>query len=305
MSWSTFEDYIYRGDQVLAGFLSSGVQRHFDLDHLGTIRLVTNVAGNAVGTHRYYPYGKEQTALQEADRRKWAGHERDLGSLAGDGDDLDYMHARHYSPVTGRFVSVDPARASADPKLPQSWNRFSYSLNNPLKIVDRDGRVWDYALDVVGLAYDVYQLYQEPSWGNAGALALDVVLAVAPVVPTTGALKLASEGGQLVAGRVADGISITSRIGQDKSLARLAEEAGASVQKSLDHLVGELMKGNLSPGIGTRGLFGNIMEARTRDGARVYFRVDRSGKGVEILAKSNKKNQAQVIKRLEELYGVK
>ena len=43
------------------------------------------------------------------------------------------------------------------------------------------------------------------------------------------------------------------------------------------------------------------MEARSREGARIYFRRDRAGR-IEILAKSAKSNQVQVIKRLRELY---
>jgi RHS repeat-associated protein len=57
-------------------------------------------------------------------------------------DDLDYMHARFCSPLTGRFLSVDRSKGSPDPARPQSWNRYSYSLNNPLKYVDPDGQVW-------------------------------------------------------------------------------------------------------------------------------------------------------------------
>lgn len=72
---------------------------------------------------------------------KFTGHERDLGSLAGDGDDLDYMHARHCSPLTMRFLSVDPALESADPFQPQSWNRYNYVRNNPLLYVDPTGEI--------------------------------------------------------------------------------------------------------------------------------------------------------------------
>jgi hypothetical protein len=36
---------------------------------------------------------------------------------------------------------VDPASASASTKRPQSWNRYSYSLNNPTNVVDPDGQV--------------------------------------------------------------------------------------------------------------------------------------------------------------------
>jgi RHS repeat-associated protein len=68
---------------------------------------------------------------------KFTGHERDLASLAGAGDDLDYMHARHCSPFTGRFLSVD--RAGGYLKATQSWNRYAYSRGNPMKYVDSSG----------------------------------------------------------------------------------------------------------------------------------------------------------------------
>lgn len=72
---------------------------------------------------------------------KFTGHERDLNSPAGAGDDLDYMHARHCSPVTGRFLSVDPAGESINPQTPQSWNRYNYVQSNPLKYSDPSGAI--------------------------------------------------------------------------------------------------------------------------------------------------------------------
>jgi hypothetical protein len=47
------------------------------------------------------------------------------------------MHARYYCPNLGRFLSVDPVGGSVGSS--QSWNRYSYVLNNPLKLVDPDG----------------------------------------------------------------------------------------------------------------------------------------------------------------------
>jgi uncharacterized protein RhaS with RHS repeats len=48
------------------------------------------------------------------------------------------MHARYYNPNLGRFLSVDPIGGSVESS--QSWNRYSYVENNPLRMVDPDGR---------------------------------------------------------------------------------------------------------------------------------------------------------------------
>ena len=52
---------------------------------------------------------------------------------------LDYFGARYFSGAQGRFTSPDPLMASARASNPQSWNRYAYALNNPLKFVDPDG----------------------------------------------------------------------------------------------------------------------------------------------------------------------
>lgn len=40
----------------------------------------------------------------------------------------------------GRFTSVDPSGKSVDPNNPQSWPRYTYSLNNPLAYADENGK---------------------------------------------------------------------------------------------------------------------------------------------------------------------
>jgi hypothetical protein len=42
-----------------------------------------------------------------------------------------------YDPVLGRFLSPDPL--VSDPENTQSYNRYSYCMNNPLKYVDKNG----------------------------------------------------------------------------------------------------------------------------------------------------------------------
>jgi hypothetical protein len=98
-------------------------------------------------------------------------------------------------------------------------------------------------------------------------------------------------------------IEIKSRIKEDPALVRFAEEAGKDqkIQRDLNSLIEKLRLKNKFPGTGTKTLFKDVKEARTRSGARVYFR-ERGGK-IEILAKSNKKNQTSVIKILRKKYG--
>ncbi len=139
-TWTVNADNVYRGGSLLAAETPGGI-RHFHLDHLGTPRLTSTIQGQQASYHVYYPFGEEATAFnQDTIRAKFTGHERDLGNPGGAGDDLDYMHARHCSPVTGRFLNVDTGQ-SAKPRKPQSWNRYSYSRNNPITRLDPDGQV--------------------------------------------------------------------------------------------------------------------------------------------------------------------
>ena len=53
---------------------------------------------------------------------------------------LDYFGARYMSAGQGRFTSPDAKQSSAKLDNPQSWNRYSYTDNNPLAFVDPDGK---------------------------------------------------------------------------------------------------------------------------------------------------------------------
>src|SRR5712664_1800872 len=46
--------------------------------------------------------------------------------------------------MQGRFTSVDALLSSGVPGEPQSWNRYSYTINNPLKFTDPSGLIWVY-----------------------------------------------------------------------------------------------------------------------------------------------------------------
>ena len=52
-------------------------------------------------------------------------------------ESTEIMHARYFSPNLGRFLSVDPVGGEVGSS--QSWNRYSYVLNNPLMHTDPQG----------------------------------------------------------------------------------------------------------------------------------------------------------------------
>jgi RHS repeat-associated protein len=145
--WATtnsWEDDVYRGGVLLANYPNSAQRRTLSVDHLGSPRLITNGNGTETAFHAYLPFGEEATSISQdcavppCERTKFAGQERDLADPTTDRDDLDYLHARHYNPLTGRFLTLDSHAANR--MLPQSWNRYGYTRGNPLRLVDRDGK---------------------------------------------------------------------------------------------------------------------------------------------------------------------
>jgi RHS repeat-associated protein len=52
---------------------------------------------------------------------------------------LDYFGARYFGSAQGRFTSPDSPFVGQSPNNPQSWNLYSYGLNNPLRYNDPTG----------------------------------------------------------------------------------------------------------------------------------------------------------------------
>jgi len=135
--------------------LGNGALAFFNNQVSGSAHLIVDIsgyftesAGGVLAYHAYYPFGEEATAFnQDSEQMKFTGHERDLGNLAGAGDDLDYMHARHHSPLTGRSLTVDPSLGSVVMQEPQTWNRYSYAFGNPMRFIDPNGKEAKMAID--------------------------------------------------------------------------------------------------------------------------------------------------------------
>lgn len=101
-------------------------------DHLGSILKLVNTSDTEVFTASYDAWGKQEVTKNTISfLRGYTGHEM-LPEFG-----LINMNGRLYDPALGRFLSPD--NYVQLPDFSQSFNRYSYCLNNPLKYTDPSG----------------------------------------------------------------------------------------------------------------------------------------------------------------------
>lgn len=137
LSGGNGRDYIFFGGRRLARYdeTAQTIYHYFE-DHLGSSRVIVQSTTNTpCYDGDFGPYGQEQTFTNTcAQNYKFTGKER--ATETGNDD----FGARFYENNLGRFMSIDPSGLSALSANPQSWNRYSFTLNNPLKFVDQNGK---------------------------------------------------------------------------------------------------------------------------------------------------------------------
>jgi RHS repeat-associated protein len=102
---------------------------YYHTDHLGSTRLVTDDTKNIVSAVTYHPFG-EVCSEEGSEDFLFNGKEKDA-------NDLYYYGARYYDPEIGRFLTRDPLGGAM--VKPQSLNKYTYCVNNPMKYVDPAG----------------------------------------------------------------------------------------------------------------------------------------------------------------------
>jgi RHS repeat-associated protein len=122
------KEYIYSGSTLLATLAGSSTTYHHP-DHLSS-RAETDASGNPVRSFGHFPFGETwyETAT---DKGKFTSYERDSGT--GE-TGLDYAMFRHFASGQGRFLSADLLAGNL--LAPQSLNRFTYALNDPINLMD-------------------------------------------------------------------------------------------------------------------------------------------------------------------------
>ena len=135
--------------RVKSGAVWTPYYHHFDA--LGSTRQMTGSAGSIVNSYAYTAWGEAISALTSesiANFFRWVGM---LGYFFDDEADTYYVRARHYDPVTGRWLAQDPIAAASTPaesgpprpSHPEGnvndFNLYCYVGNNTLTKSDPSG----------------------------------------------------------------------------------------------------------------------------------------------------------------------
>jgi RHS repeat-associated protein len=126
-------------------------------DHLGSTSLAVDASTGEVVETRYKPWGEVRyttpnktlpTRFTFTGQYSYVSDEAtDLGS-AGFG--LMFYNARFYDPALGRFSSPDTIIPGEN--ISQSWDRYAYVGNNPVKNTDPDGHCYPLCTMAIGAA---------------------------------------------------------------------------------------------------------------------------------------------------------
>jgi RHS repeat-associated protein len=116
-------------------------------DTLQSVQAVTNAQGQITSRRDFMPFGEElyagtpnrTEALKYSQsgedniRKRFTGYEKDTET------GLDFAEARYYNNQHGRFTAVDPLLSSGKSANPQTFNRYIYVMNQPLRFTDPSG----------------------------------------------------------------------------------------------------------------------------------------------------------------------
>ncbi len=124
-------NYVY-GRDLIAMITSGGTQSYSHHDALGSARHLSNDNGQVTGGYWYDAFGAPRSRLGNSPTEfTFTGEQVDFES------GLQFLRARYYDPLTGRFLSRDPM--SGAEMNPQTLNPYVYVENRSPNLVDPGG----------------------------------------------------------------------------------------------------------------------------------------------------------------------
>lgn len=124
----------YTFGQELISRLAGGVRVHYGHDAHSGVRFLTSPAGVVVANYTYDAYGRSLVFTGGSDN-PFLYRSEPIDPLTR----LQYLRARHYDPVTGRFLSQDPFQGSIE--FPVTQHRYLYGNADPVNHSDPSGEL--------------------------------------------------------------------------------------------------------------------------------------------------------------------
>ena len=125
-------DYVRMGSHTVGRMDETGAFTWTHNDHLGSVAVATDAAGALVFWESHTPFGEPlQDPAANRDEAGFTGHIRDAAT------GLTYAQARYYNPVIARFYAPDPVGFAGGG--PGYFNRYAYTMNDPVNLVDPTG----------------------------------------------------------------------------------------------------------------------------------------------------------------------
>jgi RHS repeat-associated protein len=117
--------------------------QYYHPDNLGSTAIQSDKSGNLIQSFTYSAFGQSRYTL---DANLFKPSRRYTGQVLDEGTGLYYYNFRYYDPNLGRFTQPDDI--IPDLANPQSYNRYSYVMNNPLRYTDPTGHAgWEQGLE--------------------------------------------------------------------------------------------------------------------------------------------------------------
>jgi RHS repeat-associated protein len=200
-------DFAIVTDKTVSGSTTT-TTAYLSTDHLGSVDVISDSAGALSQKMSFDAWGKRRetnwTVMADPSlfnsalhtTRGFTGHE-EIDPVG-----LVHMNGRVYDAELGRFLSADPV--VQDLSNLQSWNRYTYVLNNPLSMTDPTGFFFGSVFKAIGNF--ISKVFSAIGSALKSALAIPLVRAIiqiaacagpqalAACVAVSGALVLASGG---------------------------------------------------------------------------------------------------------------
>ncbi|HHW36719.1 MAG TPA: hypothetical protein GXX18_05670 [Bacillales bacterium] len=129
-------EYTWDQENRPVTMVKNGLTYYYHLNGHGDVVALTDKDGNNVASYTYDAWGNilsQSGTMHSTNPYRFAGYRYDENTK------LYYLMARYYDPETGQFISRDPSSGKLE--NPVTQNEYTYANNNPIMLIDPNGKV--------------------------------------------------------------------------------------------------------------------------------------------------------------------